>query len=881
MGPEDWAQTKHAFTAALNLPVGERDAFVAAACEDRPEILQAVLELLRAHTEASQSFLLPESLVVATRWLFQAEDRVAGRFRVVRRIARGAMGEVYQVFDERLRLQIALKAIRPELVEDHETVERFQREVLVTRDIAHEGLCRVFDLIEHRIEAHPELPAGTIIPCLTMQLLEGETLEDWLASRRPLSAKEALPLIEQIASALQVLHDAEVVHRDLKPSNVMIVQHGDRPRAVLTDFGLAKPLDEAMFETQTRVQGGAPFFMAPELFRQERPSIASDLYAFGLLIDEMITATRAFAADSLHTLLLQKLKGTPLPPSKRGSNTPRHWERVIQCCLAQDPRDRFASAHDVLSAIRGGTRWGRWQCSARWMRSTYLPRRRRPLQYSAVVAISAFALVAATPLTPRSVAISQFANLTGDPQLDYIAIGSAAELRRRLNGVANLEVFSPIESGPPPASLRPAFYALRGHVQRAGPLLRVSVELTEVATGRVVWSANFDSRHEEALVLEEELAAAAALELAGPGQRGLLPRSLAPLWVAVLGPPSMPSSLTKHRAAYDDYLQAQRLASDRTRAAILGAARLLRRAVQQDKNFAAAYAALADLQLSLMDIHYAPHDQLLADAERYALQAVALDPNLLEAQLSLASLRQLQWRWSDAEAAYRRAFELDPSSARAHRWYGGLLLQFGRFDEALPLYQKAMALDPYDLMGQTGYGHALLNAGRLQDAATQLEEVLTRNDYINAHLLLGQTYAEMAASDQGRRQEYLDKALEQSEVLRARQPPVRATQNGPPLAWQWADLIAAVAWSLQGNHEAAQPFLDRLIAGHDAGGISAGFVARVYAAQGRVDEALRYLEKAEATRDRELYYINVSAVYAGIRHEPQFRALVERLHLSR
>ena len=241
----------------------------------------------------------------------------------------------------------------------------------------------------------------------------------------------------------------------------------------------------------------------------------------------------------------------------------------------------------------------------------------------------------------------------------------------------------------------------------------------------------------------------------------------------------------------------------------------------------------------------------------------------------------MQWRWADAEAVYHRALELDGASSRAHRWYGGLLLQFARFDEALPLYQEALRLDPYDLMAQVGYGHALLNAGRLPEAASELEQTLARKDFVNAHRVLGQTYAELAAADERRRQEYLDKALNESEILRAGETPVRAAQNGPPLAWQWADFIAAVAWSRQGNRDAAQPFLDRLVAGHEAGGISAGFLARVLAAQGRTSEALGYLTEAEATHDRELYYINVSSVYAGIRHEPQFRALVERLHLSR
>src|SRR5262249_40061905 len=156
---------------------------------------------------ASQAFLEPSSIVLATSWLFRDGDRIAGRFKVMRRIARGAMGEVYQVYDERLRLQIALKAIRPELLGDAETVERFRREVLVTREIAHDGLCRVFDLVEHAIGPQPGLPDGTIVPCLTMQLLEGETLEEWLARRRPATPTEALPILRQVALALQVLHD--------------------------------------------------------------------------------------------------------------------------------------------------------------------------------------------------------------------------------------------------------------------------------------------------------------------------------------------------------------------------------------------------------------------------------------------------------------------------------------------------------------------------------------------------------------------------------------------------------------------------------------------------------------------------------------------------
>jgi len=370
---QDWEQIKNVFSTALGTPADRRDAYLREACADRPELLDAVTELLSAHYDASSSFLEPGALLFDAPWLFRPSDQVAGRFNVVRPIARGAMGEVYEAYDERLRLPVALKAIRPQLVGDAPTAERFRREVLVTRDIVHEGLCRVFDLVEHRIGAGFGLAEGTVVPCLTMQLLDGGNLEDCLRTERPMMPAKALPLLRQIASALDVLHDRGIVHRDLKPSNVMLIGTGDERRAVLTDFGLAKPLDESLFETQTAVQGGAPFFMAPELFKGDRPSRASDVYAFGLLADEMVTRERAFPAESLHGLMMQKLQDGPQRPSARANDLPPSWEQTILRCLDADPKARFHRAQDVCAALQGRSdgfwraRGYRWPALA-WLR---------------------------------------------------------------------------------------------------------------------------------------------------------------------------------------------------------------------------------------------------------------------------------------------------------------------------------------------------------------------------------------------------------------------------------------------------------------------------------------------------------------------------------
>ena len=156
--------------------------------------------------------------------------------------------------------------------------------------------------------------------------------------------------MSQIAGALDVLHDRGVVHRDLKPANVMLVERGGQRRAVLTDFGLAKPLDESLFETQARVQGGAPFYMAPELFSGERPSRASDIYAFGLLIDELVTRQRAFAPTRPMDDA-GEAQGDPTP-RRRETTRCRRSESVILRCRAGSRRP-VARANYVGKALEG------------------------------------------------------------------------------------------------------------------------------------------------------------------------------------------------------------------------------------------------------------------------------------------------------------------------------------------------------------------------------------------------------------------------------------------------------------------------------------------------------------------------------------------------
>ncbi|MBC8167366.1 MAG: serine/threonine protein kinase, partial [Bryobacteraceae bacterium] len=213
MTADEWCLVKQVFDASLDRPEAERATFVASACGSQPVVHAAVLELLefdRSETRLSGGRPAADDHVLAPGQL------VAGRFRVTRLIAAGGMGEVFEVWDEWLRLKIALKTLRPELLGDAEALQRFKRELLVARGVAHENVCRVFDFVEHR----PESASGNAItPCFTMELLEGESLAELLCRRRPLPPDEALHIARQVACGLSALHDRGIIHRDLKPSN--------------------------------------------------------------------------------------------------------------------------------------------------------------------------------------------------------------------------------------------------------------------------------------------------------------------------------------------------------------------------------------------------------------------------------------------------------------------------------------------------------------------------------------------------------------------------------------------------------------------------------------------------------------------------------------
>jgi hypothetical protein len=265
---------------------------------------------------------------------------IAGRYRIARFIAAGGMGEVYAAEDDVVGGVVALKVVKAAGEPSDTAVVRLVRELAVARKVTHPNVCRLHDVGEH---------AGRAF--LTMELLDGETLAHRL-ERGPLP----VPLIEAIAghliAALAALHAGGVVHRDLKSSNIVLVGDPARPRAVVTDFGLARALHAGADARLTHEGGlyGTPAYMAPEQVEGRTATPASDVYALGVVLFEMATGSLPFEEDTpLATATARLTREAPRARARR-PELPAAWDDVIARCLERAPGARPARVEDVLLA---------------------------------------------------------------------------------------------------------------------------------------------------------------------------------------------------------------------------------------------------------------------------------------------------------------------------------------------------------------------------------------------------------------------------------------------------------------------------------------------------------------------------------------------------
>jgi eukaryotic-like serine/threonine-protein kinase len=355
LAPDRWTRIRGLLEEVVNRSPDDRQAYLAKACNGDVDVREEVESLLRAH-DAAGGFLEPgaahatggERFASTLVPALQPGARL-GSFEILALLGAGGMGQVYRARDTRLDRRVALKILAPDLAVDRRNRDRFEREARALSRLTHPHICMLLDIGRADV-------ADSERQFLVMELLEGETLASRL-TRGPLSIDDALKYAIQIAEALAVAHTHGIIHRDLKPANIMLTKSGVK----LLDFGLARLRDSAGAATGDTASGhtamnviaGTLPYMSPEQLRGEEIDARSDIFAFGVVLHEMLSARRPFAADSQAALIAMILEHDPPRLSDSQPLISPALDRLVKTCLAKDPADRWQHAHDIALELKG------------------------------------------------------------------------------------------------------------------------------------------------------------------------------------------------------------------------------------------------------------------------------------------------------------------------------------------------------------------------------------------------------------------------------------------------------------------------------------------------------------------------------------------------
>jgi eukaryotic-like serine/threonine-protein kinase len=637
---------------------------------------------------------------VASPQLDQLQTVLGAQYKLLRELGRGGMATVYLATDQKHGRQVALKVLHPDLAASLGP-ERFRREIGFAATLSHPHILTVLD--------SGETSDGQL--WFTMPYVEGETLRDHLRRDKQLSIDEALRITREIASALDYAHENGVVHRDIKPENLLLTKRGD---ALLADFGIARALGgggdtSGATLTQTGLSVGTPQYMSPEQASGERDLTSrSDIYTLAVVCFEMLAGEPPFTAPSTQAMIAKMM--TSDPPSVRTlrPSVPHGVDTVLQKALARVPADRWATAAEFSHALEAAERSALTGTASAAVSAAPTMRVKRKIPATALALILGFLVGGGMLFAWRTKAHEPSGNASGATRLAvlpfenagdtsdaYFADGVTDAVRGKLTGIPGLEVIGSASSARyRKSALTPqqigqelgVRYLLVGRVHWAkGPngtsRVQVSPELIDVTTAADKWQQPFDAPLTDVFVVQADIAGKVAHEL----QVALTP--------AVKQ--TLAQRPTDNLDAYDAYLRGLELRRKGNSPALMRrASSEFTRAIQQDSNFALAWAQLGS-SLALEYSNGVPTPALADSADRVTAHARVLAPRLPEAYWA----RQGYYRLvrDDNKRALEEAREglaIEPNNESLLAGRGAAEAELGSWDAAAADFRRALFLDP-------------------------------------------------------------------------------------------------------------------------------------------------------------------------------------------
>jgi tetratricopeptide (TPR) repeat protein/TolB-like protein/predicted Ser/Thr protein kinase len=817
--------------------------------------------------------------VRATSERLSNSDLVLGRYRILERVGQGGMGEVFRARDIQLERDVALKYLASDLARDEEAVQRFVSEARIASSLDHPHIGYI-----HEVGRDEE---GRWF--IAMAYYAGQTLRQRIAEG-PIDQADIRRIAVAMADALANAHSAGIVHRDVNPGNVILTQDGG---IRLIDFGVATIHDG---QDNAKTEAGTAAYMSPEHVAGQPAGPASDVWAFGVTLFEMMTGRRPFEG-AYDAALRYEIVHAPIPSiADQDPGSDADLRELVDRCLVRVPAERIADGSELCEILRN-------EVVRAELAQTITVRRRRVRTYVlgamtgvAAIVLAAMLLVSGRDAPPPYLAVLPFTVLGANGDEAIVSAGMLETLTSRLSQMHRIDsriwVVAARDANMTPDQAREEFGAeivVTGSMQYAGERVRLTINLIDTRTRRIIDSELVDSGPSSTMALQDEAALAVArmlrLHIGAAESRAIVAES------------SVDPEANRLYVRGRGFLSNQQSLQD-----VEVAIAHFERAIEIDPAFVNGHAALGealwqkyrlteDVAWAELAVSQIEHALILGDGSGPALvtlgmiqsaqgdqeralatldRAVERDPFDPEALRRRAGVLRRVGRSADAEADLLRIVERQPDFWAAHNSLAVFYLQEGRYDDAIGAYERGLAVAPANTTMLVNLAAGYWELGRLEEAIKRFERVLAlRPDHAVARANLATLYyyserfeeAAVIYGDEVRTRPadysllgYLadtywwiparrsEAAARYSEALAAAEPHLAVRPND-------VDLLGALAWyhARLGDREAALENLRRienLVQPDEADGLTAFGIGEVYETLGMRDDALRWMTSA-------------------------------------
>ncbi|MFP5265491.1 MAG: protein kinase domain-containing protein [Blastocatellia bacterium] len=767
-------------------------------------------------------------------------------YRIIKELGAGGMGEVYLAEDIRLGREVALKFLPASYQYDPDRRTKFLAEARATSALRSPHIAAIYDIGEHEE-----------VIFIVMEYVEGETLSAKLR-RGPLALREGIEVAAQIADALSEAHDLGIIHCDIKSSNVIV---NDRGFVKILDFGIARVTDVSpeSADDKTRRLGqqtaygavlGTVSYMSPEQAIGRGIDHRSDIFSLGVVIYEMLTARVPFEGETAIEVIDKIIHEEPVAVARLNYSVPPELERIVRKCLEKDRDRRYQSTRELLTDLnnlRRDTDSGPRTSHGLNRRTQVVrrPRSRKAIDSLAILPLINMSGDMDTEYLSDGITESLINNLSKLPKLRVMARSTVFRYKgRATDGLENADGSDPLQVGAD-LGVRAVFI---GRVFQRDDSLVIKAELVDASDGSHLWGGQFTRPMTDVFAIEEEISQEISenlrLKLTGAQKKQLAQR------------------YTQNTEAYQLYLKGRYHWNKRTQEGITKGVEFFENAIALDPNYALAYAGLADCYNLLASYSTMSPRTAFLRAKATVMRALKLDPNLAEANASLAHIRfWYEWDWHGAERDFKKALELNSGYGTARLWYALYLISMGRAEEAIAEVKRAQEVDPLSLVINLNVSRVLYFAREYDSAADQcLKTIEMYPGFFLGYRRLGQIYE--------RKRMYAEALAEFDKSL------ALAANNSETISVKGYTLAAA------GRVVEAEQVLAELKELSEQIYVSPYSLSRVLFGLGREGEAFEYLERTYQERHGILVYLKVEPLFDGLRSDPRFVSMLQRLNLA-